>query len=78
MERQLIEDYEKSMEAALANLSAENLPRAIELASLPEQIRGFGHIKDANVEQVRKRWRALDEMLSGGGRAAAPAPVKAA
>jgi indolepyruvate ferredoxin oxidoreductase len=78
MERQLIEDYEKSIEAALGSLSAENLPRAIELASLPEQIRGFGHIKDANVEKVRKRWRALDEMLSGGGRAAPPAPVKAA
>jgi indolepyruvate ferredoxin oxidoreductase len=78
MERQLIEDYEKSMEAALANLSTENLALAIELASLPEQIRGFGHVKDASLEKVRKRWRALDEMLSGGGRAAAPAPVKAA
>jgi hypothetical protein len=30
------------------------------------------------LEKVRKRWRALDEMLSGGASAAAPAPVKAA
>ena len=42
-----------------------NLAAAIELANLPEQIRGFGHIKLENVDKVKKRWRALDQMLSG-------------
>jgi indolepyruvate ferredoxin oxidoreductase len=78
MERQLIEDYEKSVSAALANLSADNLSAAIELASLPEQIRGFGHVKDESFAKVRARWRMLDQLLSGAGQPAAATPVRAA
>jgi hypothetical protein len=26
---------------------------------LPEEIRGFGHVKEANVVRVRKAWQAL-------------------
>jgi indolepyruvate ferredoxin oxidoreductase len=63
-ERQLIRDYERSLEAALPKLSAETLAQVIELASLPEQIRGYGHIKDASIAKVMPRWRALDETLS--------------
>ena len=76
MERQLIADYERSLSTALANLTADNLARAVELASLPEQIRGFGHVKAASVDKARARWRELDQMLGGTG--AAAAPVKAA
>ena len=76
MERQLIADYERSVSAALANLTAENLARTVELASLPEHIRGFGHVKAAHLDAIRPRWRELDQMLGGGGTAAAP--VKAA
>jgi indolepyruvate ferredoxin oxidoreductase len=76
MERQLIADYERSLSAALANLTADNLARAVELASLPEQIRGFGHVKAASADKARARWRELDQML--GGASAAAAPVKAA
>ena len=76
MERQLIQDYERSIGAALAGLTAENLPRAIELASLPERIRGFGHVKAAHLDEVRVRWRELEASLAAHGRAATP--VKAA
>jgi indolepyruvate ferredoxin oxidoreductase len=66
LERQLIVDYERSITAAAANLTADNLARAVELASLPDQIRGFGHVKAASVEKVRKRWRELDELFGAG------------
>ena len=76
MERQLIQDYERSIGAALADLTAENLPRVIELASLPERIRGFGHVKTAHLDEVRVRWRELEASLAATARAATP--VKAA
>ncbi|MSQ59867.1 MAG: indolepyruvate ferredoxin oxidoreductase family protein [Betaproteobacteria bacterium] len=66
MERDLIEQYVTTIGALLPNLTHENLPRAIELASLPEQIRGFGHVKQASVDKVRARWRELESQLMGG------------
>ena len=37
----------------------------VELASLPEHIRGFGHVKQDHLEKTRTRWRALDAELGG-------------
>jgi indolepyruvate ferredoxin oxidoreductase len=65
MERQLIEDYRAAIEAALGGLTEDNLKQVVELAGLPEQIRGFGHVKQASLEKVRVRWRALQEALTG-------------
>jgi indolepyruvate ferredoxin oxidoreductase len=53
MERALIVEYRQMIDIVLAELNAENLTRAVELASLPEQIRGFGHVKLAAVERFR-------------------------
>ena len=66
MERQLIEDYETAVTAALPRLTAGNLAQVIELANLPEQIRGFGHVKLASVEKAKARWAALEQELNGG------------
>jgi indolepyruvate ferredoxin oxidoreductase len=63
MERQLIADYEASLSALLPQLREDNLRQAIELASLPEQIRGFGHVKLDSVRKVRLRWRELEAAL---------------
>ncbi|MFN0318335.1 MAG: indolepyruvate ferredoxin oxidoreductase family protein [Burkholderiales bacterium] len=65
MERNLIDQYQTSLRAVLKKLTPENLPRAIELASLPEQIRGFGHVKQASVDKAQVRWRALEAQLTG-------------
>ena len=65
MERQLIEDYCASIDAALLRLDEKNYPLALELANLPEQIRGFGHVKQAHLDKARERWRTLDAVLSG-------------
>ena len=76
MERQLIDDYERSLTALCARLTAGNLAAALELANLPERIRGFGHVKLANVEKARQRWQAIEREVSGS--AGATADKKAA
>jgi indolepyruvate ferredoxin oxidoreductase len=58
-ERALIGAYEALLDEVLEGLSAERLPLAVELASLPEGIRGFGHVKEANLARVRERWSRL-------------------
>ncbi|MBI1777438.1 MAG: indolepyruvate ferredoxin oxidoreductase family protein [Proteobacteria bacterium] len=55
MERRLIADYESALDALLAALTFDNHPLAVELAELPLQIRGFGHVKERNVKQVKER-----------------------
>ncbi|HTS52368.1 MAG TPA: indolepyruvate ferredoxin oxidoreductase family protein [Burkholderiales bacterium] len=64
MERQLIEDYRSSMSAALDRLTTDNLVQVVELASLPEQIRGFGHVKLQSVQKAQARWRQIEQALS--------------
>jgi indolepyruvate ferredoxin oxidoreductase len=71
MERALIGEYESTVETLLGGLSRENHALAVEIASLPETIRGFGHIKAKSVEAARKK----QAELMGRYRSA---PVKAA
>lgn len=59
MERQLIADYEQDIEAILAVLGPDTHATALELASLPESIRGFGHVKLKFVGQARARREQL-------------------
>lgn len=58
-ERQLISDYEQCIETLLAGLKAENHALAIEIASLPESIRGYDSVKEKNIEDSRKRLKEL-------------------
>jgi len=53
MERRLIADYETLIGELAATLSPENHALAIEIASLPAKMRGFGHIKARNVESAK-------------------------
>ena len=60
MERALIQRYRESIEAILAKgLSAERLPLALEIARLPEEIRGYGHVKEHAVKAVEAKWQRL-------------------
>ncbi len=45
-ERQLIADYREMVLGLIANLNTNNLDAAVALANLPEQVRGFGHVKE--------------------------------
>ena len=75
MERRLIGDYESLVNELLAGLSADKLELAVQLARLPEQIRGYGHVKHANVAVVRAKQQALLDRFHG--RAAATEQVVA-
>ncbi len=67
MERALIAEYERDMEAVLAGYDAGNAAPAQELARLPLSIRGFGPVKEANAREAAKRREALlAEFRSGG------------
>ena len=55
MERQLITDYEKIIEEILAGLSQGNYEQAVALAQIPEQIRGFGHVKERYLAEAKKK-----------------------
>jgi indolepyruvate ferredoxin oxidoreductase len=70
-ERALIREYEETVERVLAGLTPHNHALALELLSLPEEIRGFGHIKMASIVAARKKREALLARFTGAARAAA-------
>ncbi|WP_416758716.1 indolepyruvate ferredoxin oxidoreductase family protein [Roseateles sp. So40a] len=65
IERQLVRDYEALVDELLAHLSADKLELATKLARLPEGIRGYGHVKLANVATVRAQWKDLLDRFHG-------------
>jgi indolepyruvate ferredoxin oxidoreductase len=54
-ERQLIEDYVARIRSLLPALDARRLPLAADIAALPLAMRGYGHVKLANVALARLR-----------------------
>ena len=58
-ERQLIRDYETTVATLLALLQRGNLKTAVDIASIPEHIRGYGHIKVRHLKEARAREAAL-------------------
>ncbi|MGY1721521.1 indolepyruvate ferredoxin oxidoreductase family protein [Blastococcus sp. SYSU DS0533] len=63
-ERALIEEYVTAVDAATAGLTQENVPLVAELAALPEVVRGYEHVKLANVARYRERLAELRSELS--------------
>ncbi len=61
MERALIGKYVASIDDVLAKLNADNHALALEIANLPDAIKGFGHVKARNVAAVRSKWNGLME-----------------
>jgi indolepyruvate ferredoxin oxidoreductase len=62
-ERALISDYERSMEQIMKFLSASTYEAAVQLAGIPEMIRGFGPVKSESVDRARARARELMNAL---------------
>ncbi|MBC3916903.1 indolepyruvate ferredoxin oxidoreductase family protein [Undibacterium sp. CY18W] len=58
-ERALIVEYRVLMEKLAAGLNADNLEQAIALASLPEKIRGYGHVKEKAMQAYHAEKAAL-------------------
>ena len=63
-ERRLIAEYRGNIEMILRELDASRLPLAVEIASVPEMIRGYGHVKARHLAPAKvheaellERWR---------------------
>jgi indolepyruvate ferredoxin oxidoreductase len=59
MERQLLTDYQACIEELLKTLTADKLALAAEIARIPEEIRGYGHVKERHVKTARAKWDGL-------------------
>jgi len=64
-ERVLIKEYEAMIDEVLARLDSRNHALAVELAWLPEHIRGYGHVKAASIQSAREQREQLLERLRG-------------
>ena len=62
-ERALIAEYRASIEEVLAGLTAENHATALEIARIPELIKGYGHIKARHLATARPQWDALLQLF---------------
>ena len=64
-ERKLIEEYIQLLDQILARLNPVNHAAAVALASVPDEIRGFGHVKEKNLAAARElqaaRLKAFNE-----------------
>jgi indolepyruvate ferredoxin oxidoreductase len=59
MERALIVEYRQTVGSLLPRLTAENLAQAVAIASIPEDIRGYGHVKERHLQAARQKEAAL-------------------
>jgi len=72
MERALIEEYKQTLTRVLDGLTPESHPLAVEIASVPEMIKGFGHVKERNRARAREREAELFARLETIGDEADP------
>jgi indolepyruvate ferredoxin oxidoreductase len=59
LERRLVGEYEAVLDELLAGLTPENHDLAVEIASLPEHVRGFDDVKEASLAEVRAKQEEL-------------------
>jgi indolepyruvate ferredoxin oxidoreductase len=71
-ERATLARYRASVDELLAGLAPQNLALAVQIASLPEHIRGYGHIRARHLAQVLPQWDGLMRQWRDGGKAATP------
>ncbi|WP_161865531.1 indolepyruvate ferredoxin oxidoreductase family protein [Pseudomonas yangonensis] len=64
LERELIEEYEANVAYLLAELNGSNYRTAVALAEIPEQIRGYGHVKEAALTKAREQATQLKARLT--------------
>ena len=55
MERALIGEYEALVAELLRDVAPHNQSLALELAQIPEHIRGYGHVKERHLKQAKAK-----------------------
>jgi len=58
-ERRLIGEYEATVEELIGKLNVDNHALAVKIASIPEEIRGYGHIKERSLALAKTRQTEL-------------------
>ena len=56
-ERALIQEYKDAIDELLVSLNSKNHALAVKMANLPDQIKGFGHVKERNLAAVMVQWQ---------------------
>jgi len=59
MERALIGEYHATVGGLLSKLNADNLSQAVAIASIPEDIRGYGHVKERHLKAAKAKEATL-------------------
>jgi len=65
-ERALITEYRRCIEELLQTLNADNRALAAEIARIPEEIRGYGHVKARHLKAARAKWQGLMQQWRSG------------
>ena len=65
IERLLINKYKNLIQEICPKLTIDNYSLAVEIASIPDQIRGFGYIKKKNIEIAKNCENKLMSMFNG-------------
>jgi indolepyruvate ferredoxin oxidoreductase len=59
LERELITEYVGAIRQMAASLTATNLDAAVEIAELPDMVRGYEHVKTDNAARYRQQLAEL-------------------
>ena len=65
LDRKILADFESDIETVIKNVSHHNFKTAIELLNLPEQIRGYGHVRRQHVDDLYQRRQRLLQQIKG-------------
>ena len=65
-ERALIGEYQAGIDELLKTLTTDNRTLAAEIARIPEEIRGYGHVKERHLKAARPKWDALMQRWRAG------------
>jgi indolepyruvate ferredoxin oxidoreductase len=58
-ERALIEEYKTSISELMASFTPDKHSLALEIARIPEKIKGYGHVKERHLKAAREQWNGL-------------------
>ena len=58
-ERALIDEYKASIREVMASFTPDKHALALEIARIPEKIKGYGHVKERHLKAAREQWDGL-------------------
>ena len=59
LDRQLLKEYQARVEQVLSGLNVGSLEQAVAIASVPDMIKGYGHVRTASAKFAQQKWQQL-------------------